>query len=400
MVFLWQPASRQRCSATARCSSESSPSDERVMRPGQESTTAPHRTATACWSAARPESNSHVSHCKHVWNIRDTYSIYSSRPACPPLALPKFLSHPESVAVDEGGVSRLTCQVNGIPEATITWQRDRRPLSTEDPRYKWFIRSNQTDVLLMFTSFKTCINTSVHVHVHTGTLCFLTASCRSPVFSEKTVACFAVSPQISPTLDTATRHSCLWPVRPNWGHRVRQTKLREKSPTDQTEGKETDRPNWGQRDRQTKLRAKRPTDQTEGKETYRPNWGHRVRQTKLREKRPTDQTEGTESDRPNWGKRVRQTKLRAKRLTDQTEGKETDRPNWGQRDLQTKLRAKRPTDQTEGKETDRPNWGQRDLQTKLRAKRPTDQTEGKETDRPNWGQRDRPADSGLMWCLC
>ncbi|KAI3360374.1 hypothetical protein L3Q82_002239 [Scortum barcoo] len=50
-------------------------------------------------------------------------------------SLPKFLSHPESVAVDEGGVTRLTCRVNGIPEANITWQRDRRPLSTEDPRY-------------------------------------------------------------------------------------------------------------------------------------------------------------------------------------------------------------------------------------------------------------------------
>ncbi|XP_074539372.1 immunoglobulin superfamily DCC subclass member 3 [Halichoeres trimaculatus] len=50
-------------------------------------------------------------------------------------SLPKFLSHPESVTVDEGGVARLTCQVNGVPEANITWQRDRRPLSTEDPRY-------------------------------------------------------------------------------------------------------------------------------------------------------------------------------------------------------------------------------------------------------------------------
>ncbi|XP_031167177.1 immunoglobulin superfamily DCC subclass member 3-like [Sander lucioperca] len=50
-------------------------------------------------------------------------------------SLPKFLSHPESVTVDEGGVARLTCQVNGIPEANITWQRDRLPLSTEDPRY-------------------------------------------------------------------------------------------------------------------------------------------------------------------------------------------------------------------------------------------------------------------------
>ncbi|KAK0155557.1 Immunoglobulin superfamily DCC subclass member 3 [Merluccius polli] len=49
--------------------------------------------------------------------------------------LPKFLTHPESVVVDEGGVARLTCQVNGIPEASITWEKNLSPLSTEDTRY-------------------------------------------------------------------------------------------------------------------------------------------------------------------------------------------------------------------------------------------------------------------------
>ncbi|XP_039974319.1 immunoglobulin superfamily DCC subclass member 3-like [Xiphias gladius] len=67
---------------------------------------------------------------------QNRYGMLISRKARVQLAsLPKFLSHPESVAVDEGGVARLTCQVNGIPEANITWQRDRCPLSTEDPRY-------------------------------------------------------------------------------------------------------------------------------------------------------------------------------------------------------------------------------------------------------------------------
>ncbi|XP_047455016.1 immunoglobulin superfamily DCC subclass member 3-like [Mugil cephalus] len=67
---------------------------------------------------------------------QNRYGMLISRKARVQLAsLPKFLSHPESVAVDEGGVARLTCQVNGIPEASITWQRDRRPLSIDDPRY-------------------------------------------------------------------------------------------------------------------------------------------------------------------------------------------------------------------------------------------------------------------------
>nr|XP_054596874.1 immunoglobulin superfamily DCC subclass member 3 [Nothobranchius furzeri] len=64
------------------------------------------------------------------------YGMLISRKARVQLAsLPKFLSHPRSLAVDEGGVARLSCQVNGIPEANITWQRDRLPLSTTDPRY-------------------------------------------------------------------------------------------------------------------------------------------------------------------------------------------------------------------------------------------------------------------------
>ncbi|XP_015246780.1 PREDICTED: immunoglobulin superfamily DCC subclass member 3-like [Cyprinodon variegatus] len=64
------------------------------------------------------------------------YGLLISRKARVQLAsLPKFLTHPQSLAVDVGGVARLSCQVNGIPEANITWQRDRRPLSTADPRY-------------------------------------------------------------------------------------------------------------------------------------------------------------------------------------------------------------------------------------------------------------------------
>ncbi|XP_055359377.1 immunoglobulin superfamily DCC subclass member 3-like isoform X2 [Betta splendens] len=67
---------------------------------------------------------------------QNRYGMLISRKARVQLAsLPKFLSHPDSVAVDEGGVARLTCQVHGIPEANITWQKDRRPLRTDDPRY-------------------------------------------------------------------------------------------------------------------------------------------------------------------------------------------------------------------------------------------------------------------------
>ncbi|KAI3358058.1 hypothetical protein L3Q82_002967 [Scortum barcoo] len=52
-----------------------------------------------------------------------------------PLSLPKFHTHPVSMSVDEGGVARFQCQISGVPEANITWERDRVPLDTSDNRY-------------------------------------------------------------------------------------------------------------------------------------------------------------------------------------------------------------------------------------------------------------------------
>ncbi|RVE66743.1 hypothetical protein OJAV_G00110200 [Oryzias javanicus] len=50
-------------------------------------------------------------------------------------ALPKFHTHPKSMSVDEGGVARFQCQISGVPEANITWEKDRLPLNTSDTRY-------------------------------------------------------------------------------------------------------------------------------------------------------------------------------------------------------------------------------------------------------------------------
>lgn len=49
-------------------------------------------------------------------------------------ALPKFHTHPVSMSVYEGGVARFQCQINGVPEAKITWERDRVLLSNTDSR--------------------------------------------------------------------------------------------------------------------------------------------------------------------------------------------------------------------------------------------------------------------------
>ncbi|XP_076013205.1 immunoglobulin superfamily DCC subclass member 3 [Genypterus blacodes] len=66
---------------------------------------------------------------------QNRYGMLISRKAKVQLAsLPKFHTHPSSMAVDEGGVARLQCQINGIPEANITWEKDRVPLNTTDSR--------------------------------------------------------------------------------------------------------------------------------------------------------------------------------------------------------------------------------------------------------------------------
>lgn len=89
----------------------------------------------------------------------------------------------------------------------------------------------------------------------TGTPCFLTACCRSPAFDGLTAVCFAALPQTSPTLATATRPSCLSPVRPKSAPHSK-AKLRVKTYTQgeevQTEVKERnqiyskDSPGWEQ----------------------------------------------------------------------------------------------------------------------------------------------------------
>ncbi|KAM3857931.1 immunoglobulin superfamily DCC subclass member 3-like [Diretmus argenteus] len=67
---------------------------------------------------------------------QNRYGLLVSRKAKVQLAsLPKFLTHPESMSVDEGSVARFQCHINGVPEANITWERDRAPLSPSDNRY-------------------------------------------------------------------------------------------------------------------------------------------------------------------------------------------------------------------------------------------------------------------------
>nr|XP_040019930.1 immunoglobulin superfamily DCC subclass member 3 [Gasterosteus aculeatus aculeatus] len=46
-----------------------------------------------------------------------------------------FHAQPESVHAEESGVARFQCQIHGLPEPVISWDKDRRPVNTEDERY-------------------------------------------------------------------------------------------------------------------------------------------------------------------------------------------------------------------------------------------------------------------------
>ncbi|XP_017260204.1 immunoglobulin superfamily DCC subclass member 3 [Kryptolebias marmoratus] len=46
-----------------------------------------------------------------------------------------FHVQPESVHAEESGVARFQCQIHGLPEPVISWEKDSRPVDTADERY-------------------------------------------------------------------------------------------------------------------------------------------------------------------------------------------------------------------------------------------------------------------------
>uniref|UniRef100_A0A8C9RDA4 Immunoglobulin superfamily DCC subclass member 3 n=1 Tax=Scleropages formosus TaxID=113540 RepID=A0A8C9RDA4_SCLFO len=47
----------------------------------------------------------------------------------------EFHVQPQSVHAEEAGVGRFQCQIHGLPEPIISWEKDGRPVDTEDDRY-------------------------------------------------------------------------------------------------------------------------------------------------------------------------------------------------------------------------------------------------------------------------
>lgn len=62
------------------------------------------------------------------------------RPKNPPFLLPSaamadFHVQPESVHAEESGVARFQCQIHGLPEPVISWEKDSHPVDTADERW-------------------------------------------------------------------------------------------------------------------------------------------------------------------------------------------------------------------------------------------------------------------------
>ncbi|XP_061886989.1 immunoglobulin superfamily DCC subclass member 3 isoform X2 [Entelurus aequoreus] len=51
------------------------------------------------------------------------------------IAMADFHVQPEAVHVEESGVARFQCQIHGLPEPVISWEKDGRPVDTKDKRY-------------------------------------------------------------------------------------------------------------------------------------------------------------------------------------------------------------------------------------------------------------------------
>ncbi|KFO97832.1 Immunoglobulin superfamily DCC subclass member 3, partial [Calypte anna] len=50
------------------------------------------------------------------------------------LAMSDFHIHPQNAVVEEGGVARFQCQIHGLPEPVILWQKNRMPVNTDNER--------------------------------------------------------------------------------------------------------------------------------------------------------------------------------------------------------------------------------------------------------------------------
>ncbi|KAM6435005.1 immunoglobulin superfamily DCC subclass member 3-like [Liasis olivaceus] len=88
------------------------------------------------WGGNPSQDPSNSSAGEFSCTAQNCYGLLVSRKARIQIAtLSKFHMHPESMSVEEGGVARFQCFVQGVPEATITWEHNQTALMTDDYRF-------------------------------------------------------------------------------------------------------------------------------------------------------------------------------------------------------------------------------------------------------------------------
>ncbi|KAM8972324.1 immunoglobulin superfamily DCC subclass member 3 [Pelodytes ibericus] len=62
-------------------------------------------------------------------------SVVSRKARVQAAAMSDFHIYPRDATLEEGGVGRFQCQIRGLPEPEIIWERDGEPIDTQDARY-------------------------------------------------------------------------------------------------------------------------------------------------------------------------------------------------------------------------------------------------------------------------
>lgn len=88
----------------------------------------------------------------------------------------EFHVQPESVHAEESGMARFQCQIHGLPEPVISWEKDGRPIDTQDERLDYTQQPwHSSEMATIYRSF-------THSNQSIGSLlawqCILFSSCR------------------------------------------------------------------------------------------------------------------------------------------------------------------------------------------------------------------------------
>lgn len=110
-----------------------------------------------------------------------------------------FHVQPESVHVEESGVARFQCQIHGLPEPVISWEKDSRPVDTTDERLAQITQPLTCCIREGIAGPVTFVSASLHgLSSLVGSLSCRQVFCRLREYVRRTVESSAVWPTTVP----------------------------------------------------------------------------------------------------------------------------------------------------------------------------------------------------------